>query len=213
MRAKEKLTIPIDKIVEGIVMCLKNSAQFCADAKLLCKESSCQHAFGLCLYAIEELGKAQMLKELSAHAKKKGETQLVFCQIKAKDFFSWWTPKDLKKFGFSNKERNPFYDHRYKLWFAGKMVAIATQNRIITSLGDQKFQNLSEIFDAFNEKGKDVYELNVKRVGFREGAMYVDYDQKNNKWVNGTVKITTSKIIEMIGDIEETIEMLSNMAD
>ena len=211
MRAKEKLTIPIDRIAEGVELCLKNSAQFCADAKMLCKASSCQHAFGLCLYAIEELGKAELIKDYSAFLKKRGKTNVVFSKMKAKDFFPLFSPKDLQKLGFSSKPINPFYDHRCKLFFARRVIGMAMENRLYRSLEGQKFHNLREILDAFDEKGKDVYELNLKKAGFRETAMYVDYNQKNDEWINGTVKITATKITELIGDIEEAIKLMSNI--
>jgi hypothetical protein len=40
---------------------------------------------------------------------------------------------------------------------------------------------IREILDAFDEKGKGVYELKLKKAGFRETAMYVDYNQKNGE--------------------------------
>ena len=55
------MVIPLDKIPEGIGLCLQNASQFCADARVVSKESNCEHALDLCLYAIEELGKARAL--------------------------------------------------------------------------------------------------------------------------------------------------------
>jgi hypothetical protein len=72
---------------------------------------------------------------------------------------------------------------------------------------------IREILDAFDEKGKGVYELKLKKAGFRETAMYVDYNQKNGEWINGTVKITASEIMELIGDIEEAIKLMPNPQD
>jgi AbiV family abortive infection protein len=76
LRSKDKLVIPLQKVEEGIDLCLKNASQFCKDAKLLNSNSSAQHALGLCMFAIEELGKAHLLTEQKFLGKKHGDTEI-----------------------------------------------------------------------------------------------------------------------------------------
>lgn len=57
---KGKLFIPIEKVNEGVELCLKNSHLYIKEAKLLLKKSS-PHAVGLLVLATEEAGKAKML--------------------------------------------------------------------------------------------------------------------------------------------------------
>ena len=61
LKSKSELKIPLDKLSEGADLCLENAAQFCADANALIQQSSYEHALGLCIFAIEELGKAILL--------------------------------------------------------------------------------------------------------------------------------------------------------
>ena len=206
MRAKGKLVIPLDKIPEGVDLCLRNASQFCKDARIVNRESSCEHAFGLCLYAIEELGKAKLLQELAASARKYGDRVISLERNKPQKFFNERLHADLGKLGFS-KEMNPFYDHRCKLFYGQGNVYLATNKRLMQSLDGQKFHNFRELIQAFEEKGKDVNEIDVKEIGFRELAMYVDFDQENNEWTTGRMKFASKEIDGMIQDIERAIQL------
>jgi len=208
LRAKGKLVIPLDKIPEGIDLCLRNASQFCVDARVISKESSCEHALGLCLYAIEELGKAELLQSLAASARKYGNRVITLERNKPQRFFRKELHSYISKLGFP-EEMNPFYDHRCKLFFGRQLLGLAINERIMRSLDGQKFQNFNELIQAFEEKGKDVYEIDVKEIGFREHVMYVDFDQENNEWVSGTMKFTPNEIDEMIQDIELAIKLFN----
>ena len=86
MKQKKIITIPLAKISEGIDLCLSNALQFCEDAKLINNESSRAHALGLCLYALEELGKADLLQEYAFWAKKNGIEEITIEQSEPKTF-------------------------------------------------------------------------------------------------------------------------------
>jgi AbiV family abortive infection protein len=206
LKSKTKLTIPVDKIPEGIDLCLRNASQFCADAKLVNNESNYNHALGLCLYAIEELGKAELLKLLAFWAKKNGDKTITFERGKPQNFFHERYHSSLGKLGFS-RDMNPFYDHRCKLFFARSLLGLATNERLMRSLEGEKFNNFREIIRAYNEKVKDVYEIDVREIGFREVIMYVDYDQEKNEWINGTMQFTQKDVDEMVQDIERAIQL------
>jgi AbiV family abortive infection protein len=85
LKNKNILTIPLKSVAEGVELCLDNATQFCSDAKALVEISSCQHALGLCIYAIEELGKATLLKEMAAYATKRNEDNITLERTKSKD--------------------------------------------------------------------------------------------------------------------------------
>jgi AbiV family abortive infection protein len=61
---KGEVKIPTCKVAEGVNLCIENSLQFCSDAKSLCDVKSFNHAWALCILAVEELGKAVWLKSL-----------------------------------------------------------------------------------------------------------------------------------------------------
>lgn len=209
MRTKSKLVIPLDKIPEGIELCLHNASQFCVDARIVSKDSSCEHALGLCLYAIEELGKAELLQELAASARKYNDKVITLEKNKPQKFFNERLHPDLGKLGFS-QPMNPFYDHRSKLVFGLGLVGLATSERIMRSLDGQEFHSFSELLQALKERareqGKDVSDIDVKEIGFRELAMYVDFDQERNEWITGRIKFASNEIHKMILDIERAIE-------
>jgi len=207
LRTKDKLVIPLDKISEGIDLCLNNASQFCTDAKILSKEYSYSHALGLCLYAIEELGKAELLNQLAFSAKKYGDKTIILEKKKPQKFFAEVYQSSLGKLGFSN-EMNPFFDHRFKLFCGRGLLGLATNERVMKQATDVKnFTNLRDILNAMDEIGKDVYEIDVKEIGFREIVMYVDYDQEKNEWINGMMQFTQKDIDEMIQDIERAIQL------
>jgi hypothetical protein len=208
LRAKGKLVIPLDKIPEGIDLCLRNASLFCIDARIVNKESSCEHALGLCLYAIEELGKAELLQGLAASARKYGDRAITLERNKPQKFFNERLHADLGKLGFS-QDMNPFYDHRCKLFFGRGLVGLATNERLMRSLDGQEFHNFNELIQAFEEKGKDVPEIDVKEIGFRELVMYVDFDQEKNEWITGRIKFTPNEIDAMIQDIEMAIRLFN----
>lgn len=208
MTAKGKLVIPLDKIPEGIDLCLRNASQFCRDARIVSKESSCEHALGLCLYAVEELGKAELLQELAASARKYGERVITLERNKPQRFFNERLHADLGKLGFS-RDMNPFYDHRCKLFYGRGLVGLATNERLMRSLDGREFHNFKELIQALQEKGKDVYEIDVKQIGFRELVMYVDFDQENNEWTTGRIKFASNEIDGIIQDIERAIGLFN----
>jgi len=212
LRAKGKLVIPLDKIPEEIDLCLRNASQFCLDARIVSEKSSCEHALGLCLYAIEELGKARLLQGLAASARKYGDKVITLERNKPQKFFHQSLHADLGKLGFS-QDMNPFYDHRCKLFFGRGLVGQATSERIIRSLDGQEFHSFSELLQAFEERaresGKDVIDIDVKETGFRELAMYVDFDQEKNEWITGRIKFASDEIDKMIQDIEMAIKLFN----
>jgi AbiV family abortive infection protein len=211
LRRKERLEIPVTDIPEGIAVCLKNAETFCSDARALVEKSSLQHALGLCIYAVEELGKAEMLKEMKAY-RATSTSKVIFEREKAVDFFRNKPFKFLKKRGFSKKyEMNPFYNHCCKLLYAQSVIKMASDNRLLNSLGGKKtYQGLKEMFEAFKELDDPFYLSRTKTNGVREVAMYVDYDPKQGKWINGVPKITSENIFEFLEDIELEITFLKS---
>jgi AbiV family abortive infection protein len=204
LRKKERLEIPVKNIPVGITVCLENAESFCFDAKTLAEKSSLQHALGLCIYAVEELGKAELLKE-----KWIGSLETVVFKLQKPKVILKDRPslKNWKQRGFrKNKEINPFYDHNAKLFFAQGFMKMASDNRLLNSLGKKKtYRNLKELFEDFEKLDDPAYINKTKTNGIRELAMYVDYDPSQAKWVNGIPKITVQEITEIIVDIQTAI--------
>jgi hypothetical protein len=209
---KSKLVIPLDKIPEGVDLCLRNASQFCVEAKIVSRESSCEHALGLCLYAIEELGKAELLQGLAVVASKHGDGLITLERKEPQRFFSEAYHADLRKLGFS-RPMNPFFDHRCKLFIGRMLVSSAAQERVMRSLDGQEFHDFKELVQAFEEKaralGKDVTDIDVKEKGFRELLMYVDYDQEKNEWMTGGIRFASNEIVRMSEDIEAAIQLFN----
>jgi AbiV family abortive infection protein len=203
LRRKDKLVIPLQKIEEGIDLCLGNASQFCKDAKLLNSHASSQHALGLCIFAIEELGKAHLLTEQKFLANKYGNSEIVFKKDETPKLLNECYRKTAKESGFSQR-LNLFYDHRCKLFLGRGLVGIAMNGRLSESLKDQTFKNFRDFLSAF-EKTETYPQINVKELGFREDVMYIDFDQLNNIWVNGTEKFPVKDINDLITDIERAI--------
>ena len=61
---------PLDKVNEGIKLCLANAFQYVEEAELLLQKGNGNHALGLLVLAAEEAGKAKMLLNKRDNAKK-----------------------------------------------------------------------------------------------------------------------------------------------
>lgn len=201
------MKIPLDKIDEGIDLSLKNALQFCSDADILIKQKSYEHALGLCILATEELGKAIMLKEQSAYARKRSEEIVTFERAKPENYFKATKREDLQKMGFTDREINPFYDHVSKLLYARNIKGLATHERIMKSLEGRWFQTIEEIFEKVNELKKQTQGVSTD---LREHVFYVDYDQEQGKWSKGTIKINSAKVKEFISDIQKSIRLIAS---
>lgn len=206
---KSILNIPLDRIDEGIDLCLENASQFCSDADVLIGQKSCEHALGFCILATEELGKAIMLKVQSAYARKRSEETVIFERAKPEDYFKATKREDLKKFGFKNLERkiNPFYDHLSKLLCAKNMLSLATHERIMLSLEGKWFQTIDEIMDKAKELRKQAQEVSTD---LREQVLYVDYNQRQGKWSKGIIQIDSAKVKEFISDVQKAVRLIAS---
>lgn len=206
MNGKTTLTIPLDKIREGADLCLENALQFCSDARVLIEKSSYEHALALCLFAIEELGKASMLKEKAAYASAKSEKNVIFELVEAEVFFR--RPKEyLKTRGFSGKRMNPFYNHPSKLFYAGSLMSMATHTRIVKSLEGRGFETVEEIDKTIEELWTQALKITVERTDLRELVLYVGYDQQEGMWSKGKLKVNPKLISQIATDIEIAIEL------
>jgi len=92
MLSREKIFItPLDKVDEGIELCLDNAFQYLEEAELLLQKGNSNHALGLLVLAAEEAGKAKMLLTKRKIAKE-------------------------RKFNYVNFEPSEgFYDHEIKI--------------------------------------------------------------------------------------------------
>jgi hypothetical protein len=206
LNGKAILKIPLGKMAEGADLCLENASQFCFDARVLIEKSSYEHALALCIFAIEELGKATMLKEKAAYASARSEENMVFESVEPEVYFN--RPKEyLKTRGFSGKRINPFYHHPSKFFYAGKFMSMATQDRIVKSLEGRKFETLEEIDKTIEEIWKQALKITPERTDLRELALYVDYDQQKGIWSKGRLKLTSMAINQLATDIEKAIEL------
>ena len=61
---------PLNKVDEGLRLCLANASQYVEEAGLLLEKGNCNHALGLLVLAAEEAGKAKMLLNKRDIAKK-----------------------------------------------------------------------------------------------------------------------------------------------
>lgn len=203
---KTPLKIPLDKIDEGIALCVKNALEFCSDAEHLVKKGSCEHALGLCILAVEEFGKAKMLKEKSAIARSENKDAILFEKVKPELFFRGVNREALLRMGFKNKKIHPFYDHLSKLLSAMPMMQIAVHDRIMKSLEGRQFQTIDEIFAKANKLRRGTQEPSKD---LREAVFYVHYYQKERKWRKG-VEIDQTNVEELISDIRESIRLFSS---
>jgi hypothetical protein len=103
---------------------------------------------------------------------------------------------------------NFFYDHRFKLFLGRGLVGIAMNGRLAESLKDLSLKNFGDFLSAF-EKTETYPLIDVKELGFREDVMYIDFDQVNNMWVNGTEKFSAKDINDLILDIERAIAIFN----
>jgi AbiV family abortive infection protein len=204
---KKRITIPTAKISEGIDLCLINASQFCKDARLLNSKSSHAHALGLCVYALEELGKADLLQMYSDFAKQYDIKEITIEKKEVENFFySGNHQKLIDKFGFFEKI-NPFYDHRYKLLKgSGRAFQVVDWGKLLSPEEKQNINSFNEFFKAIEKK--DYYEIDIKEQGFRQEVMYVDYNREKNKWIHGT-KFSQKDIDNLIEDITRAIELFN----
>ena len=201
------LKIPLNKVAEGADLCLDNASQFCSDAIVLSKKSSYDHALALCIFAIEELGKAILLKEKAAYALKDSDPVIILKHEKPEVIFKK-TIEDLKTKGFSGKEVNPFYHHLSKLFYASNMMYMARDTNVMKSIAGKRFQSMDEINKTINKLWKEANEINVYHTDLRELALYVDYDQEKCIWSKGRPKLTPTKIGQLATDIQTAIELI-----
>ena len=206
------LQIPLSKVAEGADLCLENALQFCSDARVLVEKSSYEHALGFCIFAIEELGKAILLKTKAAYALKESKDVVILKKEKPENIFHM-SSEDLKVKGFrGNKgkglnEVNPFYDHLSKLFIASNTMYMATYTNVVKSIEGKGFQSMDEINITIENLLKEAYEINVYHTDLRELALYVDYDQKQGVWKKGRFKLTQEKLDKFVRNIESAIEL------
>jgi len=201
------LKIPLNKVAEGADLCLDNASQFCSDARVLSEKSSYDHALGLCIFAIEELGKAILLKEKATYALKDSEQVIILKYEKPEVIFKT-TIEDLKKKGFSGKEVNPFRHHLSKLLYARSMMSMATYTNVMKSLNGKGFQTIEEMNRTIEDMLTQAHEIDVERTDLRELALYVDYDQEKGAWSKGRLKVTQTKLRQLATNIETAIELI-----
>ncbi len=199
--SKKSLTIPFKNVERGSELCLANALQFCSDAKVLAKSSSFEHALGLCIFAIEELGKAIMLKQKAIQAKKKNEDALTFKSLKDVESFYRVPIGCLKNVGLEGCISNPFYNHKSKLYFAKSTLNFAANKRILEIMEKFGFKEIQEAKLLSPE-----YLSIIEKTEIRERAFYVDFDEKKCEWVSNSLNTTQEKVMEIISDIINAIE-------
>lgn len=215
LNGKKTLILPLNKMAEGADLCLENALQFCSDARVLIERTSYAHALGFCIFAVEELGKAILLKTKATYAQKESKADVILNKEKPESLFHM-TTEDLKAKGFKctkEKEREvsqgvyPFYDHLSKLLIASNMMYLATRTNVMKSLAGKRFQRMDEINKAIENFWKEAYEINVYHTDLRELALYVDYDQKHGVWKKGRLELNQEKLRQLVVNIETAIEL------
>lgn len=204
-RSRKFLKIPIDNVDEGIDLCLENARQYCIDACILVKQKSYDHALGLCILATEEIGKAIMLNEQSAYARKRSEDFISFRSVESKDYFKAVDPKELQRRGLKRRV-NPFYDHLSKLFAARNMLALASHERSMVSLEGKWFETIDEIWEKTFELIKQTIEPSVD---LRELVFYVDYDEVQGTWNKEKIRIDPEKMQSFISDILRSVDLIA----
>lgn len=153
MNGKAILKIPLSKMAEGADLCLENASQFCSDAKLLIEKTSYEHALGFCIFGIEELAKAILLKSKTAIVQKESKADVTLNKEKPENLFHS-TTEYLKAMGFKCRkgkkqevlqEVNPFYHHLSKLLIASNMMRMATYTNVVKSIEEKRFSSMDEI--------------------------------------------------------------------
>jgi hypothetical protein len=210
---KRDLKIPLCKVANGVDLCIENALQFCSDAKILCDGKSFDHAWALCIFAVEELGKAILLKSKYAYAQKEAQEVLVLKKEKPEEIFHS-SPENLNAKGFCWKkgkkelmEINPFYDHLSKLLIASNMMYMAARTKVVRSQEDKPFQSVDEIIETINEMLKEAYDIAVYRTNQRELALYVGYEQRIGKWIKGRPEVSEPNVKQLIGIVEYAIRL------
>jgi len=207
LNGKKALLIPLNKIAKGVDLCLENASQFCSDAKVLMEKTSYDHALGFCIFAIEEFGKAILLKSKALYAQKDSKVNVVLDKEKPENLFHS-TTEYLKAKGFRcGKEVYPFYDHLSKLLMASNMMYMAIDTNIGKSIRGKKFYNVDEINKTFKTLWEKAYELDFYKTDLRELTLNVDYDQKQGMWKKGRLELTEEQLRQLITDIETAIEI------
>ena len=187
---KRELKIPLRKVENGVDLCLENASQFCSDARVLCDNMSLDHALASCIFALEELGKAVLLKTRATYTLKESKDMLIFKKEKPEEiYFNSFSSTYLSEKGYcwkdgkkELKEVNPFFDHLSKLLYASHTLYIVTHRNVVKSIEDRGFESDDEMDETINNLLKEAYELNVYDTDLRELALYVDYDQEQSAW-------------------------------
>lgn len=201
------MKIPLDRIREGIELCLKNSSQFCSDAEMLTRQGSFEHALGLCILALEESGKAMMLNEMAEKAKRSSEGFVVFEKVKLNSFFKA-IRGDFKQMGFRKEKVNPFYDHSSKLLFAIQLLSIAVRDRRWEESLEERFFKTSEEAMSAIKKLSEPLPI-IPSIDLRELCFYVDYNEKENEWATGA-KGNLKEVSRLPKDIRKANEFLKH---
>lgn len=193
-------------MTEGVDLCLKNALQFCSDARVLIEKASYEHALGFCIFAIEEVGKAVLLKSKAYYAQKESKVDVFFGKENSESLFHR-TTEYLNARGFQKKEVYPFYDHLSKLLFGGDILSIAEHINVMKIIDRKEFSTLEELRRTIDDMLKQAQELAVEKTDLRELALYVDYDEEKGEWTNGKLKLTPTKIERLVTNIETAIEL------
>jgi hypothetical protein len=215
LNRKAILKIPLKKMAEGADLCLENASQFCSDARFLIEKTSYEHALSFCIFGIEELGKAILLKSKTAIAQKESKADVTLNKEKPENLFHS-AAKYLMRIGFKYRkekkqkvlrEVNPFYDHLSKLLIASNMMHMATYTNVVKSIEGKGFPNIDKIDKTIEDLLKEAYKIDVYNTDLRELALYVDYDQKCGVWKKGRIKLNRKNLQQLVANIETAIEL------
>ena len=206
MGNKLDLRIPLNKIEEGVDLCLRNAMQFCSDAENLIATGSNEHALGLCILAIEEVGKAIMLKEKAIHARKRSESVILLGLVSPEEFFHV-TTEQRKRMGFNTQKIRPFYHHLAKFRWARNARYAAILSNVMYSLSERMYQNSDEMNKREKELWAYAQKTNVTNPDYREPLFYVDYDMEKGEWRRTTV-VASAEVRENISTVKRAIGII-----
>ncbi len=159
---------------EGICLCLERAKQLAQDAIDLAKKSNTTNAFGLYTFAVEEYGKALLLKE---QKKMRGKNFIVPAWI--------FGGKSRKR---SNSHQQKFQKALKKLPYECNMITLWSRDVHVPEMEDQKIHvkeiNQTATIPAgltgrFSLTTSPDFEERMK-------VFYVDWDDKKKEWITPT---------------------------
>ena len=190
--------IPVEKIEEGIKLCIEHAQSYFIDAEFLLERGSVDHALSLTILGLEELGKSKIIFEKLENALRNNSLEIIFTS------------------------QNGFYDHSKKIQAAIPLLDLPMQEKIMQSLmwsRRDRHGRRDPLGYLINGVTRMMInrELNERRgmitTDLRLRGSYVDFDFKKNTWLlgSGIARDQAEKVIASAKEASENMkETLNN---